>query len=283
MITSEWCLAEPAGEHQIAAEQKVGTEQNIQAEQKVRAAWLFRDLVAIHGEFPELSIDLEKRTMTVQTEPIELEEVFLGSFAIRLHWQVERSYEERCERPHYRIVPLEKTASRSMPEVCHPHVSNNSLCEGDAGSAIRTAWRDGRLHDLFLVISRVLETYNPDSPFVHLCDWDSGTCDDCGDLSAEGEICSCQHCGNELCSECVTSCAGCDDSACSSCLEECEHCGSCFCDSCFAACRECNKPTCQDCLVEELCDDCEAKKQAEDCQAESQPKQASGQATEAKV
>ena len=44
------------------------------------------DVVALREEFDEVSFDQRGRTISVTTEPIELEGVYLGPFEIRLEW-----------------------------------------------------------------------------------------------------------------------------------------------------------------------------------------------------
>lgn len=266
MIADEWWQADDLSELALQ-------------DRKTQVRWLFRDLVALDGEFEQLTVDVGARTVSVQTDYIELEDVSLGCFTIRLHWRADAT------KPNYRILPEDERCSRSVPEACHPHVSHNMLCEGDATGPIRQALRDCRLHDFFLIVSRVLESYNSESAYVRLEDWDSELCEACGDLTEESDTAGCQRCNETFCSGCIDACPGCDDSCCSSCLEQCQHCGSHFCNSCNAQCRECNKPFCHDCLVEEICDDCEAKKLAQDCESEAQADGENSQetATEAEV
>ena len=52
---------------------------------------IYADLVALHDEFDEVSFDRQARTISVTTEPIELEGVHLGPFEIRLDWTTWRT------------------------------------------------------------------------------------------------------------------------------------------------------------------------------------------------
>jgi hypothetical protein len=265
-MVAEWWLGQPAA------------EQDDPVCPKLRASWLFRDLVALDGEFAQLTIDLGKRNIAVETESIELEGVYLGRFRIRLQWQ-----QDREQRPGYRILPLDDCSSRSMPEVCHPHVSNNVLCEGDASWPIRQALVDARLHDFFLVVSRVLESYNLQSAYLRLAEWESDSCEGCGDLIDDSDSCSCEHCGDGLCSGCMGSCSGCDASFCSGCLETCGGCDCAYCPSCLAECGRCGGEFCNDCLSEEICDDCQTNGVAEADAAKAQNENAKTQETHAEV
>ena len=47
---------------------------------------IYQDLVALRQEFEELDYDLRERRLSVVTEPIVLEGVYLGPFEIRLQW-----------------------------------------------------------------------------------------------------------------------------------------------------------------------------------------------------
>lgn len=218
--------------------------------------------MALEAEFNQLAIDLDQRIIAVQTDPIELEGVFLGDFSIRLHW-----HEDVSKRPGYRIVPLAEHESRSQSEVCHPHVSSNTLCEGDASGPIRRALQDLRLFDFFLVVSRVLDSYNSHSAYVSLEDWESWSCEGCGDLVDAEETTSCHCCHESLCRGCLESCCHCDDGFCGCCLNECQECGSKICQTCTTACRACDRELCNDCLIGETCDECEAKGELESVEA----------------
>ena len=61
-------------------------------------------------------------------------------------------------------------------EVTHLHVHDRTLCEEDGRVPIRSALRQGRLCDFFLLVQQVLQTDNAGSAFVRLEDWDSKSC-----------------------------------------------------------------------------------------------------------
>lgn len=129
------------------------------------AAEIYRELRQAEDEFGELNWYEEGQLLAATTEPIELQDVFLGDFEIQLlipslaHMQYGRVY---------RIVALDAHPASSSPHVTHPHVSDEQLCAGDAGAAIHQALLGGRICDFFLLSRSVLLHYNPDSPYVAL-------------------------------------------------------------------------------------------------------------------
>ena len=100
-------------------------------------AELYADLVALEQERFEVQINLDQHQLCVTTEPIELEGIHLGRFAIRLDWQ------PRHATRHYRIVPLDPNPAAANDAVTHPHVNDEILCEGDGRASIAPRWRPG--------------------------------------------------------------------------------------------------------------------------------------------
>ena len=99
------------------------------------------DLEALLREFTEVAIDLQERTVKVTTDPIRLEGVELGPFAIELRW-------DRVGQSHpYQTTALEPYRPSHDDEVTHPHVRKDVLCEGDGMAAIKAALLEGRLLD----------------------------------------------------------------------------------------------------------------------------------------
>jgi hypothetical protein len=95
-------------------------------------AELYRDLAALDQEFQELLCDLESRSISVNTEPIELAGIYLGRFKIRLEIG-------RTGLPDYRVVALEPNPASSDSNITHPHVNDESLCAGDGLAQPRNA------------------------------------------------------------------------------------------------------------------------------------------------
>jgi len=87
---------------------------------------ILADLLALEQEFESVRIDLKEGTITAQTEPIELEGLWLRPFDIRLWWErlgVRRAYE---------VIATDPQPSSKDDSITHPHVMENQLCEGEA-------------------------------------------------------------------------------------------------------------------------------------------------------
>ena len=115
---------------------------------------------------------------------------------------------------------------------------------------IRSALARGRLCDFFLIVDRVLNTYNPGSAYVELENWSGTACIDCGSIVGEDNRYHCERCGESVCTDCVVNC---------------ERCEECFCGQCIALCADCEQPCCGSCL--EKCPDCgkDVSPRAESC------------------
>jgi hypothetical protein len=181
-----------------------------------------RDLVAeleqFDDEFGGLQVDLKQKTLRVTTEPIELDEVFLGPFAIQLQWQrLEREASSRC----FEVIALDPRPAATKPDVTHPHVSGGSLCAGDATLPIQHALEQGRLADAFCLVRSVLTHYNPSSAHVTLDEWGSQDCHECSGHTHPDDLSACDRCGFDYCAECRGSCAVCGELRCHECLHHC--------------------------------------------------------------
>jgi len=204
------------------------------------------DLAALEDEFERVQIDLGEKTVTVQTEPIVLEDLWLGPFDICLWWErigVRRAYE---------VIAKDPQPPSGNDDVTHPHVRSNLLCEGEAAAPIQASLAGGRLFDFFLLVRQTLETYNSASPYVALRDWQGRRCLDCGWNLDEDDASRCATCEGQLCGECSTYCEGC---------------GEYFCRECSAACSACERSFCNHCLVDppeaanRLCANCHKKEE----------------------
>ena len=94
---------------------------------------IFQELRQLEDEFGELRYPGEDRTLSVVTQPIELEGVHLGDFEIRLHIP---SLSEARHSGAYSVVALDPHPASANESVTHPHVSDERLCEGDASAAL---------------------------------------------------------------------------------------------------------------------------------------------------
>jgi len=223
---------------------------------------IFAELVQIEQEFGELKFDPKEKTISVTTEPITLEDIPFGPFEIQLF--IDRISNLYSDAP-YRAIALEPKPAGSDDSITHPHVSHEKLCEGDGHVSIRSAIEQGRFCDFFTMAVNILQTYNPDSPYISLDDWEGISCYDCGCTMSDDDRYYCEYCDRDYCPECSTYCQKCDTTICLGCACECPNCNEPVCHSCTAKCEDCEQTFCKDCLDEEgLCQNCqEQRKESE--------------------
>ena len=222
---------------------------------------LYEELSQLQSEFGQVMYDLQERIISVSTDPIELEGVFLGDFEIGLEIDQLAQLQRGSA---FRISALDPHPAATNESVTHPHVSEECLCAGDAHTAIIQALATGRLCDAFLLVRSVLETYNPLSPYVSLDQWDGVACYDCGYIIHEEDTYYCECCDHHFCSECFSYCRGCDASYCRGCLTSCPVCGELFCEACMSSCSECDETMCILCLEDGVCSSCKEELEADD-------------------
>lgn len=218
---------------------------------------LSREILALQREFDEVELEAETGEIRVTVGPIVLEGIDLGRFQICLDWEPSRG-----PSPYY-ILALDPNPTSSNPEVSHPHVQDQQLCEGEGRAAIREALLQGRLYDFFLVVSQILSTYARGSAYVELDEWHGQRCTDCGGIVDEEESYTCCQCEAVLCRECVTTCPHCDRDYCSSCISACEVCRERSCAACLEECSVCHRAVCPNCLEEGLCGACHETREQE--------------------
>lgn len=221
---------------------------------------IYEDLLALEEEFGDYSIDLKNKTISVVTEPIVLEGVYLGAFEIQLELATLDS-----DTPfQYLVFAQDPQPPITDDAVTHPHVQSDNVCEGDARVPIKRALEQGRLLDFFVLVSRLLRTYNPESPYVALSDWHSAECSECADVVTTEEQSHCNNCENRLCRHCANCCADCSSPFCYECATSCEVCRDNCCDSCLKECGLCGSSCCSNCLDnEERCPICETQEDEE--------------------
>ncbi len=213
--------------------------------QVATASQIAADLVALESEFESVQIDPRGKTVTVQTEPIVLEELWLGPFDICLTWErigVRRAYE---------VIAKEPQTPGNNEDVTHPHVRGNLLCEGDAARPLQAALAGGLLFDFFLLVRQTLETYNSASPYVAIKNWSGSRCRDCGWALDDDDVSTCNACDGQLCGECSTYCEGCGDYFCHECSGSCNACQRTFCFTCLADSPEAFRRLCARCHKKE--------------------------------
>jgi hypothetical protein len=231
---------------------------------------LFEELLAIEEDFDSLSIDHSEGTIAVLTDAIQLEGVDLGRFLIEL------SYGAIGDLSHerwFKAIAQDPRNPSHDSSITHPHVCDDRVCTGDATMPIRLALTAGRLSEFFLLVRSVLQTYNADSAYVRLEDWDGISCADCGECCSPNDACWCEGCEKDHCEDCIRCCVDCSQSGCRSCLKASELTRDWVCSSCEATCDDCGRFGAK-CELNEngLCDDCQAEADArEDAEHEDHP------------
>lgn len=213
---------------------------------------VYDELVAVRSDFAEFSFDLPDETVTVYTDEITLEDIYLGRFEIRLQGR-------NLGGTPYLVIPESPHYSNSRSDVPHPHVLGDRLCEGDASGPLAHALRTGRLSDYFQIIQQTLSSYNSDSPYVSLDAWYGADCHACGGHASDDDSCYCDSCDATVCSDCSRCCSRCGHSGCDSCLPQCPECCDGYCSNCLKRCTSCSKVRCVDCLTNQLCEACHAE------------------------
>ena len=221
---------------------------------------VIEDLRQLQDEFGRVECNLQERTVSVFTDPIELGGIFLGDFELRL--EIDKLAQLR-DSSAFRVIAQDPHPASTNDCVTHPHVSEEYLCAGDASVALVQALATGRICDAFLLVKSVLETYNPSSPYVSLDDWYGFPCYDCGYVTDEENSFYCDACDQSFCDECFSYCRSCETSLCRGCLSECPACEEPACESCMSACRECEETMCTSCLEDELCSSCKEEMEAD--------------------
>jgi len=219
---------------------------------------IFEEIANLASEADNnLTIDYAKNTISIDTEPIELDELYLGKFCIVLN--ISELPKMNSLSP-YSIIALDPNPAATNEDVTHPHVSCEKLCEGDGTVPIRKALSQGRLADFFTIIQSILKTYNPDSPYVDLDEWDGVACYDCGYTTNRDNIFYCELCSNDYCQECSSYCRICDETTCLGCGGECPSCGEFICKNCLTECQICKTQMCKGCIEEgDLCLECKTE------------------------
>ena len=216
------------------------------------------ELWALQQEFDDVEFNGEQNALCVVTEPITLEDIYLGRFRIALSLG---SVRELYQKTPYFVMAVDPHPAATDDAVTHPHVSNDVVCEGDGAAAIKAALETGRLTDFFTMVRSILTTYNPDSPYVALSDWEGVLCYECGYVMDSESSYYCTYCENAICDECSAVCASCGEAVCKSCAGACEICESSLCPQCAKKkCSECESVCCESCLEDGLCPDCKEER-----------------------
>ena len=218
---------------------------------------LYLDLKALHEEFASVEYDRHNHQLTVTTDEIVLDDLHLGPFAIVLE----------CDQlgnvSPFRVEATDANPASGSSRTTHPHVQDDTLCEGEGRVPLERALSQGRLFDFFLIVRQILGSYNPDSAFVRIDEWHGLTCQDCGSTVDADDRDSCLRCESDLCSDCSYGCQSCSERFCNGCTEACEVCHEYYCQACLQTCSECELLYCEGCRTDEKCPNCVEKQEAE--------------------
>lgn len=200
---------------------------------------LMGEVRQLREEFEGLEVDARRRRLVVRTERIVLRDLDLGPFELSLRLDRLSRRDATC----FACVALDPHPAGRDAAVTHPHVKDACLCTGEATGPIAAALHEGRITDAFLLVRSVLRTYNPQSPYVHLDEWDGEgrTCPDCGDAVASDHLYYCDDCGREVCDDCMSSCTACEGSCCRACLERDRVADVDCCPACRGTCEDCGR------------------------------------------
>ena len=200
--------------------------------------------------------------ITFEYDDIEVE---LGRFNIHIELPSGR----------YCIYPLDENPPCGQSHICHPHVSSNTLCEGDGIPLLKMALKEARILDYVNIIKNILNTYSNETAYVTLYEWYGDTeCVECNERVDSENCYSCSCCQNHICEYCFNNdgsrCYSCGADFCSSCTYEygikCIECNNYFCDSCYVTCASCSEPICNECGIR--CPECHDDFCSTDCMSE---------------
>lgn len=224
-------------------------------------SFILAELNELENEFGGVDFNKETKALSVVTGPITLEDVYLGAFRIELGMaELDKLYRSS---PYF-VIALENNRPAANDEVTHPHVSSDRLCEGEGSASIGAALEEGRLVDFFTIVKNILNTYNPDSAFVMLDDWEGIACHDCGYVCDRDNSYYCNYCDENVCEQCSTYCMSCEETICRSCAGQCEVCEETVCPNCIKKCSDCGATCCESCIEDGLCSFCKEQLEAEE-------------------
>ena len=124
----------------------------------------------LETEFDDVEVRWGDTTIRVVTEPIVLDDVHLGAFAIDFVWdRVGRLPATRC----FDVIALDPNPAVGRDDVTHPHVRDGTLCPGDAEEPLNRALASGRLTDAILARPVRVDDLQPALParFARRVEW----------------------------------------------------------------------------------------------------------------
>jgi hypothetical protein len=221
---------------------------------------ILQDLDMLRKEFKSVIWNYEDQTLTVTTQDVILydddgKEFDFGQLKIVLYVKTIYKRIINNDRHVYRIFPSKNPLYSVDEHFFHPHVNREQLCEGEGSSIVTQTLRNHQLLDFFTVINTILNTYNSESPYLKLKDWNAPKCSRCSAPTQENNRYYCIVCDAVLCSDCTYSCHTCGIHMCSEHNKQCNHCGRLYCEEHITECQLCGKYTCNTC-ISEVCSSC---------------------------
>jgi hypothetical protein len=187
---------------------------------------VYDELCALSAHYADVAVNLQETTISVTIDRVTWDEIDLGRFQLVWNWS------RRGEGGELTVIALEPKCCTARADVTHPHLLEETLCVGEAASALRLAVDTGRLFDYFEIVERVLRTYNPGGAYIALSEWYGTACTGCDETSDPEDLSRCEQCAEPFCACCQTKCSAC---------------GRVICHGCAVNCTECEKPLCRLC------------------------------------
>ncbi len=100
-------------------------------QQRIDVKDVYEELTALDGDFEDVEFKPRVGVISVTTEPIELEDHYLGAFEIRLPLRYMKQ-----TRP-YQIIAVDPNPAGTCDSTTHPHVQGENLCEGEGSGGDR--------------------------------------------------------------------------------------------------------------------------------------------------
>lgn len=189
------------------------------------AAYLSEDFLrnslrSICSSYLGFEWDNAAKKLSVHTDSITLSHVVHGTnFTVPLGrfkvvWNAANFSGTNGNPSQFQIFALDEGFhARNNPRVIHPHVSNNTMCPGDAITGVQlrlpAAANGGRISDVFDLIDGLLHNYGA-YPYVHLEQWGNHLCPGCRDSIQIDQMVQCFQCAAGHCRSCSKRCEECD-------------------------------------------------------------------------
>lgn len=223
---------------------------------------IYTELLSIKCRYKDVTF--KNNTLSLTTTNVTLQDIDLGRFQISIKFS---HIKEGDLNQIIKAVALEPNPASSDSSTTHPHVQDDLICYGNIHSLVKQSLHCGNIENAVDLINELLHSYNDESPYVSLEDWEGVKCSNCGDSTSQEDYCRgcdntlcgdclncCDNCGRGFCSECINNCHNCDNYICENCESGCE-CGNSFCSSCLNECSGCSRSSCTNCLC--ICSSCE--------------------------